>query len=68
MPSRYEGNNMNHEAKSKFEFPVQYHRFHKDQIFNFQLNRWYSLGYTRFEDMIEAGQRVKTFKDWKQRC
>lgn len=56
---------MNYEAKSKFEFPVQYHRFHKDQIFNFQLNRWYSLGYTRFEDMIEAGQRVKTFEDWK---
>lgn len=56
---------MNYETKSKFEFPVQYHKFHKDQIFNFQLNRWYSLGYTRFEDMIEAGQRVKSFKNWK---
>ncbi|MFZ2053632.1 MAG: hypothetical protein WAU81_05490, partial [Candidatus Aminicenantales bacterium] len=51
--------------KSKFTFPVGYHEFHKDQLFNYQLNRWYSLGYIRFEDMKEIGQRVKTFKDWK---
>lgn len=50
---------------SKFTFPVGYHEFHKDQLFNFQLNRWHSLGYTRFEDMKEAGQKIKNFKDWK---
>lgn len=52
-------------TKSKFTFPVGYHEFHKDQLFNFQLNRWYSLGYTRFEDMKEVGQKINTFEDWK---
>jgi pimeloyl-ACP methyl ester carboxylesterase len=46
-------------------FPVGYHKFHRRQLFNFQLNRWYSLGYASFEDFIEAGKRVKTFSDWK---
>lgn len=52
-------------SKSKFTFPVGYHEFHKDQVFNFQLNRWHSLGYARFEDMKEAGQKINTFKEWK---
>ncbi|MCG3156411.1 MAG: hypothetical protein DKINENOH_03035 [bacterium] len=47
-------------------FPVGYHRFHRDQLFNFPLNRWYSLGYVRREDMAEAGSRVATFADWKR--
>ncbi|HAL55448.1 MAG TPA: alpha/beta hydrolase [Bacteroidetes bacterium] len=51
---------------SDFEFPVGYHRFHKDQLFNFQLNRWYSLGYARREDMESAGRTIKTFADWKR--
>ena len=52
-------------TKSKFTFPVGYHKFHKKQVFNFQLNRWHSLGYARFKDMEEAGHKVKSFKDWK---
>ncbi|PIZ16742.1 alpha/beta hydrolase [Candidatus Desantisbacteria bacterium CG_4_10_14_0_8_um_filter_48_22] len=52
-------------AKSQFTFPVGYHKFHKNQLFNFQLNRWYSLGYARFEDMKEAGQKINNFNDWK---
>lgn len=51
--------------KTKFKFPVGYHEFHKDQLFNFQLNRWYSFDYARFEDMKEAGQRINNFEDWK---
>jgi len=51
--------------KISFTFPVGYHEFHKDQVFNFQLNRWYSLGYTRFEDMVEAGKKIRTFREWK---
>jgi len=51
--------------KKSFTFPVGYHEFHKDQVFNFQLNRWYSLGYARFEDMKEAGQKIENFEDWK---
>jgi len=56
---------MTSDTKRKFTFPVGYHKFHKDQLFNYQLNRWYSFGYTRFEDMKEVGQKIKTFKDWK---
>ena len=48
-----------------FTFPVGYHTFHKKKVFNFQLNRWHSLGYARFKDMKEAGGKIKTFKDWK---
>ncbi|MBU7015268.1 MAG: alpha/beta fold hydrolase [Theionarchaea archaeon] len=54
------------ESRRRFTFPVGYHEFHRDQVFNFQLNRWYSLGYTRFEDMKEAGQQIETFDDWKR--
>ena len=56
---------MTNSSKSKFTFPVGYHKFHKKQVFNFQLNRWHSFGYTRFEDMKEAGDKIITFDDWK---
>jgi len=49
----------------QFHFPVGYYQFHKDQVFNFQLNRWYSLGYARFEDMKKVGQKINTFEEWK---
>jgi hypothetical protein len=50
---------------SGFESPIGYQEFHKKQLFNFQWNRWYSLGYARFEDMARAGKEIKTFNDWK---
>lgn len=53
------------EATGGFTYPVGYHRFHKDQLFNFQLNRPYSLGYARLEDLTAAGQRIATFDEWK---
>ncbi len=56
---------MRSEEVSGFTFPVGYHQFHKDQLFNFQLNRPYSLGYARFDDLREAGKRIGTFGDWK---
>jgi pimeloyl-ACP methyl ester carboxylesterase len=34
-------------------------------LFNFQLNRPYSLGYARLEDLTEAGKRISTFNEWK---
>ena len=48
-----------------FNFPVGYHQFHKTKIIDFQLNRWYSLGYARFEDMEKAAAQIKTLDDWK---
>jgi pimeloyl-ACP methyl ester carboxylesterase len=49
-----------------FKFPVGYHGFHRKQLFNYQLNRWYSIGYAEFKDMKAAGARIHTFKDWKR--
>jgi pimeloyl-ACP methyl ester carboxylesterase len=45
-------------------FPVGYHSFHKNKSLNFQLNRWYSWGFARFEDMAEAGRRISSFEEW----
>ena len=51
--------------RSQFTFPVGYHEFSKDKAFNFQLNRWYSMGYARFEDLKEAGRNINSFEEWK---
>lgn len=51
--------------EDKLKFPIGYHPFHKKQIFNFQLNRWYSIGFARYEDMLEVGKNVHDFADWK---
>jgi hypothetical protein len=48
-----------------YTLPVGYHNFHNKQIYNFQFNRWHSLGFARFEDMKEAGERINNFSDWK---
>ncbi len=50
---------------SKFLFPVGYFDFHKNQLYNFQLNRWYSMGYLRFEDLKKAGKKIGSFADWR---
>lgn len=50
--------------KTDFDFPVGYHKFHRKQLFNFQLNRWYSLGYARYEDMVRVGKTIKDFESW----
>lgn len=50
---------------SRFDLPVGYHRFHENQMFNFQLNRWHSLGFARFEDMERASRSIRDFSDWK---
>ncbi|QUH25500.1 alpha/beta fold hydrolase [Serpentinicella alkaliphila] len=50
---------------SRFTFPVGYHRLNKTKIIDFQLNRWYSFGYVRLEDMKEAGNNIKGLDDWK---
>jgi alpha-beta hydrolase superfamily lysophospholipase len=57
--------NMTDDNKNKSAFPVGYHDFHKDPAFNFPLNRWYSMGYARFENLKEGGQKISSFEDWK---
>ncbi len=51
--------------EKEVRFPIGYHAFHKKQVFNFQLNRWYSIGFARYEDMKEVGQKVNDFADWR---
>lgn len=38
--------------KNTLAFPVGYHKFHPKQLFNFQLNRPYSFGYARYQDLL----------------
>jgi len=52
--------------KTKFTFPVGFHEFNENKAFNFQLNRWYSIGLARFEDMEEAGRKINSLKEWKR--
>ena len=48
-----------------FTFPVGYHRFHSKQLYNFQLNRWHSLGYLSYDDLLAVGEKIRKFDDWK---
>ena len=52
--------------KQKVIFPIGYYQFHKKQVYNFQLNRGYSLGFTKFEDIEKIGEKINTFEDWKK--
>lgn len=46
------------------KFPVGFEKFHKNPFFNYQLNRWYSLGYTRKEDMVDLSSKIHNFDDY----
>jgi pimeloyl-ACP methyl ester carboxylesterase len=50
----------------EFNLPIGYHSFHKDKHFNFQMNRWVSLGFARAEDFVGVASRIKNFDDWKR--
>lgn len=54
------------ENNSEFKFPDGHQKFHKKQLFNFQLNRPFAYGYARAEDLLEAGKKIKNFADWKK--
>ena len=45
--------------------PVGFHELHRDRFFNLQLNRWYSEGFTRLEDLRRAAAAIKTMADCK---
>lgn len=47
-----------------YDLPVGYFKFHRDAFINYQLNRWYSLGFTRKEDIEKVGKEIKTFEDY----
>ncbi len=49
----------------KIEFPVGYMAFHKNEAFNFQLNRFYSFGYADYNDLMDIAKHVENVDDWK---
>lgn len=44
--------------------PIGFHKFHKSKFLNYQLNRWYSLGYARLEDIQQIGNQITSFDDY----
>lgn len=47
------------------EFPIGFYRFHRDKRYNYQLNRWYSLGLLKREDIEEVAGKIHSFASWK---
>ncbi len=47
-------------------FPVGYHKFNKNPAFNYQLNRYFSVGQGRFEDLKKVGENVNSIEDWSR--
>ncbi|WOO37679.1 alpha/beta hydrolase [Anaerocolumna sp. AGMB13020] len=47
-------------------FPVGYHDFHKDTVFNFQLNRFYSFGCLSYDTVAEIGRETTDFASWSK--
>lgn len=47
------------------ELPVGFRRFSRVGFVNYQLNRWYSLGYSRLEDLQAAGRGIRRVDDNK---
>jgi len=50
---------------TRFEFPVGYHDFNKNRDMNYQLNRWFSMGYWTKEETSRAGANIHDRSDWK---
>ena len=51
-------------SAQEITYPIGYHDFNEDAGFNFQMNRWLSMGYARYEDFMEVGPSIKSFDDW----
>ncbi len=47
-------------------FPVGYFLFQNQKVFNYQLNRWHSIGLARYDDCVSLGKEIKTFQDWTE--
>jgi alpha-beta hydrolase superfamily lysophospholipase len=53
-------------TNTPFSFPVGYREFNKKPAFNYQLNRYFSMGQARLVDVTEVGSSVRTIEDWKR--
>jgi pimeloyl-ACP methyl ester carboxylesterase len=52
-------------ARKMNNLPIGSHSFSKNKIINYELNRWYSFGLARIEDLQEAVKSIKTIEDNK---
>ena len=52
--------------KNVVNFPIGYYRFYNQKVFNYQLNRWHSIGLARYDDCVRMGKEIKTFQDWTE--
>jgi pimeloyl-ACP methyl ester carboxylesterase/RimJ/RimL family protein N-acetyltransferase len=48
------------------QFPIGYHRFHRNQFLNYQFNRLYSEGFLPYESLEQVARRVRGFEDWRR--
>jgi pimeloyl-ACP methyl ester carboxylesterase len=48
----------------KAKLPVGFHQFNRDRFINFQVNRLYSLGFSRLLDLKKVGAGIETFGDY----
>jgi len=45
-------------------FPVGYFPFHEDEGLNFQMNRFYTYGAFTYDEMMDIGKQIDSFKKW----
>ncbi|TFH40772.1 MAG: alpha/beta hydrolase, partial [Lysobacterales bacterium] len=51
------------ENTGEYVFPVGFEAFNDDVGINFLLNRTYSMGYARYEDMVAVGEKIESRDD-----
>lgn len=51
---------------TRFDFPIGYESFSEDDGRNFLLNRTYSLGYGRYEDLVAVGAVNGSAAEWTE--
>lgn len=46
------------------KLPVGYIKFHKNKFINYQLNRWYSLGFVEQKELDTIGKKISSFESY----
>ncbi len=57
----------NTEEERRISFPKGYHKVHPLKIIDYQLNRWYSLGFFELNDIKKLGASIRGLDDWKSK-
>ncbi len=46
-------------------FPTGYYNLHKNKLYNFQMNRWHSMGYAVLGELQEISPKIDSFDSWE---